>query len=145
MGHFKLAPDEALVINLRTGGAGYFIVPITNWWGTTNDVATRTASLNKAQSVPNADGTYSFVISTADPGVYNWVDPCGMGEGILTLRWAEFENGIPGPDLGADSKVVKLADLKSALPPETKFVTVDERAQQLADRAASYAWRLLDH
>jgi len=47
MGHFKLADEEALVINLRTGGAGYFIVPITNWWGTTNDVQKRTASMNK--------------------------------------------------------------------------------------------------
>jgi hypothetical protein len=144
MGHFRLADDEALVVTLRTGGAGYFIVPITNWWGTTNDVATRTASLNKAQSVANADGTYCFVISTADPGVHNWVDPCDMHEGILTLRWAEFPGGVPGSDLGADSKVVKLAELASELPPETKFVTPEERATQLADRARSYAWRLLD-
>jgi len=145
MGHFKLADDEALVVNLRTGGAGYFIVPITNWWGTTNDVEKRTASLNKAQSVANADGTYTFVISTADPGVHNWVDPCDMHEGILTLRWAEFANGVPGQDLGADSKVVRLSELKSALPPETRFVTAEERRKQQADRAASYAWRLLDH
>jgi hypothetical protein len=145
MGHFKLAADEALVVTLRTGGAGYFIVPITNWWGTTNDVDTRTGSLNKAQSIANADGTYSFVISAADPGVHNWVDPSDMHEGILTLRWAEFQNGVPGQDLGADSQVVKLADLPGVLPPETKFVTPEERRQQQADRAASYAWRLLDH
>lgn len=145
MGHFKLADDEALVINLHTGGAGYFVVPITNWWGTTNDVANRTASLNKAQSVPNANGAYTFVVSTCDPGVHNWVDPCDMHEGILTLRWAEFLGGVPGPDLGADSRVVKLPDLRSVLPPETKFVTPEERAKQRADRAAAYAWRLLNH
>jgi hypothetical protein len=145
MGHFKVADDEALVINLRTGGAGYFIVPITNWWGTTNDVATRTACMNKAQSLPNADGSYTFVVCARDPGIHNWVDPCDMHEGILTLRWAEFPGGVPGRDLGADSKLVKLDALRSALPRETKFVTAKERAQQLADRAASYAWRLLDH
>jgi hypothetical protein len=145
MGHFRLADDQALVINLRTGDAGYFIVPITNWWGTTNDVANRTASLNKVQSVPNADGTYTFVISTRDPGVHNWVDPCDMHEGILTLRWAEFPDGGPGSDLGADSRVVKLSDLRSVLPPDTKFVTAEERLKQQVDRTASYAWRLLDH
>ncbi len=145
MGHFKVADDEALIVNLRTGGAEYFIVPITNWWGTTNAVNTRTASMNKAQSVANKDGTYTFVVSAKDPGVHNWVDPCDMHEGILTLRWAEFPGGIPGQDLGATSKVVKLADLKMELPPETKFVTPDERKKQCADRAANYSWRLMDH
>jgi hypothetical protein len=144
MGHFKLADDEALVINLRTGGADYFIVPITNWCGTTNAVNTRTASMNKAQSVANADGTYTFVVSTKDPGVHNWVDPCDMHEGILTLRWAEFPGGAPGQDLGATSKVVKLADLKSELPAETKFVTAEKRKKQQAEREAAYSWRLRD-
>ena len=145
MGHFKVADDEALVVNLRTGGAEYFIVPITNWWGTTNAVNTRTASMNKAQSVPDADGAYTFVISAQDPGVHNWVDPCDMHEGILTLRWAEFPGGVPGQDLGATSKVVKLADLKSELPAETKFIMPEERKAQQASRTAGYAWRLMDH
>ena len=145
MGHFKLADDEALVVTSRTGGAGYFIVPITNWWGTTNDVYRRTASLNKMQSVANQDGSYTFVISTKDPGVHNWVDPCDMHEGILTLRWAEFPGGVPGPDLGATSQVVKLSELRSTLPAETKFVTPEERRKQQEDRAASYAWRLAEN
>lgn len=145
MGHFKLADDEALVINLRTGGAHYFIVPINNWWGTTNNVNTRNGSMNKAQSVADKDGTYTFVISKADPGVHNWVDPAGLGEGILTLRWAEFPGGEPGADLGATSKVVKLADLKSELPADTKFVTPAERKAQYAVREAGYAWRLQEN
>ncbi|MDB5393001.1 MAG: hypothetical protein JWM91_507 [Rhodospirillales bacterium] len=145
LGHFKVADDEALIVNLRTGGAEYFIVPITNWWGTTNAVNTRTASMNKAQSVADKDGTYTFVVSAKDPGVHNWVDPCDMHEGILTLRWAEFPGGVPGQDLGATSKVVKPADLKSELPPETKFVTPEERKTQQAEREANYAWRLQEH
>jgi hypothetical protein len=145
MGHFKLADDEALVVNLRTGGSEYFIVPITNWWGTTNNVNTRTGSMNKAQSVADKDGTYTFVISKADPGVHNWVDPSGLGEGILTLRWAEFQGGVPGADLGATSKVVKLKDIRAELPPETRFVTPAERQAQYAAREASYAWRLAEN
>jgi len=38
-----------------------------------------------------------------------------------------------------------LASLKSELPPETKFVTAEERKTQQAGRAAAYAWRLMDH
>jgi hypothetical protein len=43
------------------------------------------------------------------------------------------------------SRVVKLAELPAALPKGTAFVTADARRHQLAERAASYAWRLLDH
>jgi hypothetical protein len=46
--------------------------------------------------------------------------------------------------LGAESKVVKLSELPSVLPAETKFVTADERRAQLAAREASYAWRLAE-
>ncbi|HLG86838.1 MAG TPA: hypothetical protein VKZ79_06525 [Alphaproteobacteria bacterium] len=142
LGHFRVADDEALVIDFRPGDAAYFIVPITNVWGTTNDIVGRTGSLNKSQSVPNPDGSYSFVVSIADPGVHNWVDPCGMHDGILTLRWAEFPSGRPGTDLGADSRVVKLSDLADTLPRGTKFVTPAERRQQCEARAQSYSWRL---
>jgi hypothetical protein len=143
MGRFKLAsPDEALVLDVDLGGAEYFVAPITNVWGTTNDVQSRNGSLNRAQSVANPDGTLTYVLSLRDPGVWNWLDPCDMREGTLTLRWAEFRGGRPGPSLSARSRVVPLAELRSRLPAGTRFLTPDERKAQLAERAASYAWRL---
>jgi hypothetical protein len=145
LGHFDLQDDEALVLNVRLGGARYFLAPITNVWGTTNDIVNRTGSLNKAQSVANRDGTYTYVVSVRDPGVHNWVDPCGMHEGILTLRWAEFPGGRAGSDVGVDSQVVPAARLSDFLPAETTFVTPAERQAQLAERARGYARRLLDH
>jgi hypothetical protein len=145
LGHFHLTDDEALVLNVRLGGAKYFLAPITNVWGTTNDIVNRTGSLNKAQSVANPDGTYTYVISVRDPGVHNWVDPSGMHEGILTLRWAEFPAGRPAADLGVESQVVPLARLRDVLPPGTKFVTPAERQQQVTERARVYVRRLLDH
>ena len=57
LGHFDLEEDQALVIDVNVSGAGYFISPITNYWGTTNDIVHRTSCLNQAQSVANADGT----------------------------------------------------------------------------------------
>jgi len=141
-GHFLLEDDEAFVIDLDDGGARYFTVPISNVWGTTMGITDRTGSLNKAQSEPNADGTWTYVVANADPGVHNWVDPCGLPSGILTLRMAEFPDRRPTEDLAASGRLVKLADLESVLPPGTREVTADERARQLADRAAAYARRL---
>jgi hypothetical protein len=74
--------------------------------------------------------------------VHNWVDPCGLTEGILTLRMAEFPGQRPTDGLSASGRVVKFADLESALPPGTREVTPAERATQLAARAAAYARRL---
>jgi hypothetical protein len=146
LGTFKLASDDqALVLTVDLGGADYFIAPISNVWGTTNDIQHRTGSLNKAQSVANPDGTLTYVLSLRDPGVHNWLDPCDMHEGILTLRWAEFEKGQPGESLAVTSRVVPLDELDRHLPANTTRVTPEERRKQLEERAASYAWRLQDH
>ena len=141
-GHFLLEDDEAFVIDVNDGGASYFTVPISNVWGTTMSIVDRTGSLNKAQSEPNADGTWTYVVSNTDPGVHNWVDPCGLSSGILTLRMAEFPDQRPTDGLSASGQVVKLADLDSALPAGTREITVAERATQLAERAAAYTRRL---
>jgi hypothetical protein len=141
-GNFRLDPEDVMVIDVGDGGAAYFVVPIGNIWGTTLDIVKRTSSLNKAQSVPNADGTYTYVLSRQDPGVHNWIDPCGLGEGILTLRMAEFPGGRPSDDLSAKSRVVPLSSLRDELPTETRWVTSAERAEQLAQRAAAYERRL---
>jgi hypothetical protein len=141
-GNFRLDEDEAMVIDVNDGGAAYFVVPTGNIWGTTLEIVNRTSTLNKAQSVANADGTYTYVLSRNDPGVHNWIDPCEMGEGILTLRMAEFPGGRPRDGLSAQSRVVPLSRLRDELPEETRWLTEAERTDQLAKRAAAYARRL---
>jgi len=144
-GKFALASDdEALILDVNLGGAEYFIAPISNDWGTTNDVLHRTGSLNRAQSVANNDGTYTYVLSVKDPGVHNWLDPSGFREGTLTLRWAEFASGRPDAALGVASRVVSRSTLQSELPPETRYVSDAERRVQLAERTKSYSWRLAE-
>jgi hypothetical protein len=142
LGHFRLEDDEAFVIDVSDGGAAYLVVPISNIWGTTLDLVNRTSTLNKAQATPNADGTYTFVLSLHDPGVHNWLDPCGMPEGFLTLRMAEFPGGRPNDDLAARGQLVKLDNLSDHLPDGTTWVTPAERQEQLAARAAGYLRRL---
>lgn len=135
MGRYELADDEAFVVDVSDGGAKYFTVPLGNKWGTTLDILDRTGSLNKAQSVANADGSYTYVICATDPGVHNWIDTGGLPEGLLTLRMAEFPAGGAREDLSAQGRVVKLTDLPD-LP------AVESREKQLADRRAAYCRRL---
>lgn len=142
LGHFDLEDDQALVIDVNLAGASYFVAPITNCWGTTNEIVDRTGCLNQAQSVKNADGTLTFVLSKHDPGVHNWLDPSDMREGILTLRWAEFPDGRASAEASATSRVVSLEKLADALPEGTRFVTPEERAEAMAARRAGYLRRL---
>lgn len=141
MGRFDLAPDEAFVVDLNDGGAEYFTVPLSNIWGTTLDIIDRTGSLNKAQSVANEDGTYTYVIAPEDPGVANWIDTDGLREAILTLRMAGFGATGPRAGLGAHGRVVKLDRLDAEVP-HLPRVGSEQRAAELADRRAAYLRRL---
>jgi hypothetical protein len=141
MGRFELGEDEAFVVELSDGGAEYFTVPLSNIWGTTLDIVDRTGSLNKAQSVANEDGSYTYVISPTDPGVANWIDSDGLREAILTLRMAEFGEAGPREDLGARGRVIKLDRLDSEVP-DLPRVTPEQRKAQLAERRSAYLRRL---
>lgn len=141
MGRFDLGPDDTFVVDVKDGGAEYFTVPLSNIWGTTLNIVDATGSLNKAQSVPNDDGSYTYVISPVDPGVANWIDSDGLREGVLTLRMAEFAEGGPTPDLGATGRVVALDRLHDEAPGLAR-VTAEQRAEQLARRRQAYLRRL---
>jgi len=91
----------------------------------------------------NHGGAVRLLVSRRDPGIWNWLDSCDMPDGLMTLRWAEFENGRPDPGLGAKSRVVKLADIGRELP-DARRITPEEREAQRARRADSYAWRIAE-
>jgi hypothetical protein len=144
-GHFNLADDEALVATVTQGDADYFVFPLTNPWMITTNPASQ-VSLNSKQAVANANGTYTFVVSLADPGIYNWINTTGLHEGTFMVRW----QGLPTTSSSSASstsspavevQVVSLSDLASVLPSETRYVTSEERESLLAQRVAAYAQR----
>jgi hypothetical protein len=67
-----------------------------------------------------------------------------MPEGILTLRWAEFPAEEVREDVSVSARVMKRSELAASLPEGTRFVTPEQRAAQLRERAESYLWRLLE-
>lgn len=142
-GHFNITDDEALVATLTPGAADYFVLPVTNPWLVTTSPGTSQDSLNNKQAIANANGTYTFVVSVEDPGVYNWVNTTGLHEGTIMVRWQGLSTSESATDtLGIDVQLVVLSDLASVLPEGTVYVTAEERAAQLADRVAGYAQRL---
>lgn len=138
---FKIEDDEALIFTTSLGDANYFILPVYNQWFITTDYVNKNQTLNNAQSVANADGSYTYVISKKDPGIYNWIDTDGLNRGYLNPRWQGLSGDPSQPLPTAYLKLVKLSDLKNELPNSTKFVTTTERQQQLKLRKKSYDLR----
>ncbi|OTG68701.1 hypothetical protein B9T25_04235 [Acinetobacter sp. ANC 4470] len=138
---FNIADDEALIFTTTLADANYFILPVYNQWFITTDYINKTQSLNNTQSVANVDGSYTYVISKKDPGIYNWVNTDGLNRGYLNPRWQGLSGQSDQPLPTAALKLVKLADLKNELPTGTKFVTMQEREQQLKIRKQSYDLR----
>jgi hypothetical protein len=141
-GYFQLADDQALVVTINPGNAGYFTVPVTNDWTVTNNYWDEQTSLNSAQALPNCvgnvcDGTYTIVISPTDPHVANWVSTGGLNQGTISIRFQDLDpENTTLPTVS--SQVVSLSQLPSVLPPGTVFVTDDQRAAQLATRKDGY-------
>ena len=143
-GHFLLADTQALVFTVNTGGAAYFTAPVYDVFTANVDPVHHTSILNNGEAVPNADGTFTFVLSPQDPGVYNWLDTGGLHEGLLFFRWQRIPGTVPASGAPAlNARLVSLADLPAVLTADGSAagggVTPAQRAQQLADRAAAFA------
>ncbi|CAN5491538.1 hypothetical protein BH09ACT8_BH09ACT8_39020 [soil metagenome] len=136
-GYFQIATDEALVLTVDPGNAGFFTVPVYNDWTITDDYWNEQTSLNNYQAIANQDGTYTLVISPTDPGVANWVSTGGLNQGIISMR---FQNLDPesAATPSVQSQLVKLDELNNYLPAGTVYVTPDERTAQLALRKAGF-------
>ncbi|MQY17536.1 hypothetical protein [Nocardia macrotermitis] len=136
---FDLADDQAIVVTTQPNDAAYSGFQILDPWMIGADVTRHQVSLNTAQSRANPDGTVTCVISKSDPGVANWLSTAGLRQGLGIVRW----QAVPGePDVAGfvrEFRVVDAAEL--AQLPDLIRVTPEQRAEQLAARARSYAVR----
>jgi hypothetical protein len=136
-GYFQLEDDEALVLTIDPGSAPYFVVPVTNDWTITDNYWDQQTSLNNAQAMPNGDGTYTVVVSKADPRVANWVSTGGLNQGTMSLRFQGVDPASPDqPQVSV--RVVALGDVPSYVDAGQ---LVYDRRQQIIDRQTGYARR----
>ena len=140
-GNFRVGPDEALLVTLDPAGAQYVGFDLTDPWLVSRDHIGRTGSLNNHQIQANADGTYTYVVAPADPGVANWVDTGGLHEGKLLIRWQVLPASAKADGAVREVKLVKIAELSSALPKGFKAVSAVQRQALRAARAKEYAHR----
>jgi hypothetical protein len=136
-GYFQLDDDQALVVTIDPGNAGYFVVPVTNDWTITDNYWDQQTSLNIAQAEKNPDGTYTIVISPSDPDVWNWVSTGGLNQGTISIRFQDLDDTSSTLPT-VSSQVVSLDDLASVLPAGTVYATPQDRLDQIALRKSGF-------
>jgi hypothetical protein len=140
-GWFDLGPEDAVIIDYAPAGAAYSAIQLSSWLFQSYDADRLTSSLNRAQCAPDSDGRIRAVIARFDPGVANWLDCGNFSRVMMMLRWQGLpprtENG--GPDFSA--RVVRLEDLRGALPGGTCWLTQARRDEQKRDRRVAFARR----
>jgi len=87
MAQFKVGPDEALIMEGKFPECAFANVVLWNKHMQSYEFRDRRVSLNRKQTVLEADGSYRMVIAHRDPGVPNWLDTEGHTEGIIFWRF----------------------------------------------------------
>jgi hypothetical protein len=134
---WKLAPDEVLYIETDLPIARYWGLQLaTLGWFEPIDPVHRISSINQRQARPSLDGRLRIAVAHSDPRVPNWLDTAGHTEGLITFRffWPEHE---PSPQ----TRVVPASELLDCFPSDTPRVTPAERAAEIRERKAHFAWR----
>lgn len=137
-GLFDLKPDEGLLLTAKVPDTcKYWSFMIGNEQFQTIDWMQHQSSLNATQAKVDKDGIVRMVISPSDPGVPNWLDTGGYGQGIIQIRWNKCSSA-PTPS----ATKVKLASLRANLPKETPVITPAERETRLRDRRLAAQMRI---
>jgi hypothetical protein len=129
LGHFRCAPDEALLVEFEPPACLMWSVQLSGWYWESFDFASRQTSLNGSQAVLDADGVFRGVVAHRDPGVHNWIDTEGHDRGTIGIRFL-FPDRVPEPRL----RTVPFAEVARALPDESRRVTPEERREIIERR-----------
>jgi hypothetical protein len=136
-GYFQLDDDQALVLTINPGDAGYFVVPVTNDWTITDNYWDQQTSLNISQAKKNDDGTYTIVVSPQDPKIWNWVSTGGLNQGTISIRFQDLPAN-PSNLPTVSSQVVSLDELPGVLPVGTIPAGTQDRLDQIAARKSGF-------
>lgn len=126
---WDIAPDEALVIEFDPPEARYWSFQLVDMWWLTLDFSFHQSGLNGHQAEVDSDGKVRMVISFADPGVANWLDPLGTPMGLVQGRW--YDGDMVQAPLVAK---VQANEITTAMP-LARRVSPEERRKTLALRS----------
>jgi hypothetical protein len=106
LGTWRLAPDEALVVEAMPPRCRYWNFQLGNIWAESLDHRFQRVHINSGQAVYRKDGSFRLIVSHEDPGVPNWITTAGHDHGTMGLRWV-LADALPEPR----TQLVKLSDL----------------------------------
>ena len=104
--YWKLAPDEALVIEVTPPECEHWNFQLNNYWMESLDYRYYPIHVNKHTAKYRPDGSVQVVVAAEDLGFDNWIDTVGHEEGTMCWRWVRAKEN-PEPQ----TRVVKLAEL----------------------------------
>jgi hypothetical protein len=107
-GYFRLAADEALVIETDVPECLFWNFQLDNYWMESLDYRYFSVALNKFNARYETDGRLKIVIAVENPGVGNFIDTAGHAEGGMILRWVHAKTH-PAPIC----RVVKVTSLRT--------------------------------
>src|SRR3546814_20117051 len=134
-GRFLRGEREAVVLTLDPAGSYYTGFQISDPWTISPDPMHRVVSLNKAQTALNPDGTTTFVLSSTDPGIANWIATVSLAERWMLLRWQGVPPGAAASRFIHDVRTVSLDALVGALHEGVPTPDWSGRHAQIARRA----------
>ncbi len=125
---WHLARDEALIIEFDSHD-DFWMVSLGGVFMNSFDYLYRHVSYTPGRTQLDGDGKVRLILAHEDPGYLNWLDSQGFDSGNLTYRRLMSQTRT---DL--TTRLVRWADLASALPPECPKAGPDFRQQQLIAR-----------
>lgn len=90
LGLWRLAPDEALVIEATPPECDYWNFQLGNVWAESLDYTFRRVHINSGQATLRDDGSFRLVVAHRDPGdpdLGDWIDTAGHEHGTMCVRW----------------------------------------------------------
>lgn len=97
MAPYYLEPHQALVITGRWPECRFGSLDLWTRHQQTYDYCNRHASLNRAQTQPEPDGSFRMIIAHRDPGLPNWLDTEGRVLGLMFWRFFLAEGEVETP------------------------------------------------
>jgi len=103
---FKLAPDEAILIEGRDVPCRYWSAQILTKFLESGEYRYHPVSINNRQVQADEEGSFRIYASHVNPGVRNWMSTQGYSRGQVVIRTLLAEE-----DMDAQLSVVKLSEI----------------------------------
>jgi hypothetical protein len=89
--HWRLGPDEALVVEVTPPPCKYWNFQLNNYWMESLEYRYHRVHLNSDTAVLEPDGSVRIVVAHRDPGMVNWLSTVGHSEGTMCFRWVRAD------------------------------------------------------